>query len=75
MTVQDIEKIALQLNPKERARLAGLLLESLESEPDPEIERIWADEAERRLRVAENDPKAYRTAEEVLKDAKLKLGK
>ncbi len=34
----------------ERATLAGLLLESIEQEPDPEVEEAWKIEIERRIK-------------------------
>jgi putative addiction module component (TIGR02574 family) len=39
---------ALELTDNDRATLAGLLIESLETEPDPDVEAAWAEEAERR---------------------------
>jgi putative addiction module component (TIGR02574 family) len=39
---------AFELPENERATLAGLLIESLEPPPDPDIEELWAAEAERR---------------------------
>lgn len=33
----------------DRAALAGLLIESLEGEPDPDVEAAWAAEIERRV--------------------------
>ena len=41
---------ASDLEESDRATLAGLLLESLEGEPDPEVEVAWAKEIDRRLR-------------------------
>ena len=41
------------LSEEERATLAGLLIESLESEVDPDVEEAWRVEIERR--VAELD--------------------
>ena len=41
------------LSEKERATIAGLLIESLESEVDPDVEEAWRKEIERR--VAELD--------------------
>ena len=34
----------------ERAELAGMLIESLDGEPDEEVEAAWAEEVERRVR-------------------------
>ena len=44
---------AFELPENERATLAGLLIESLGSAPDPENEEVWAEEAERRWREIE----------------------
>lgn len=43
---------ALHLSPAERAAVAEQLLSSLDK-PDPEIDAIWADEAEARIKAAE----------------------
>jgi putative addiction module component (TIGR02574 family) len=39
---------ALELTDNDRATLAGLLIESLETSPDLDVEAAWAEEAERR---------------------------
>ena len=44
---------AVDLSEKDRATLAGMLIESLDPKPDPEVDRAWADEIARR--VAELD--------------------
>lgn len=41
---------AAGLEEGDRATLAGLLLERLEGEPDPDVEATWAEEIVRRLR-------------------------
>ena len=46
MSVQELEAEILKLPSHERARLAEVLIESLDEED--EISRAWADEAERR---------------------------
>lgn len=54
---RDLKKLfrdAFELPETERATLAGLLIESLEPPPDPEIEEEWAVEAERRWREIES---------------------
>jgi len=48
-TFTDGWKEAADLSEKDRADLAGLLIESLEGEPDPEVEAAWAAEIERRV--------------------------
>ena len=52
-TFTDVWKEAAELSEEDRAALAGLLIESLEGEPDPDIEAAWAAEIARR--VAELD--------------------
>ncbi|MBI1818284.1 MAG: addiction module protein [Deltaproteobacteria bacterium] len=47
--VVELFKRACQLPEKDRAELAGLLLESLETEPDPAVDQAWAQEVERRV--------------------------
>ena len=44
---------AFELPEGDRATLAGLLIESLEPPPDPDVEEAWAAEAERRWREIE----------------------
>ena len=48
-TFTDLWKDASELSAKDRADLAGLLIESLEGEPDEGIEAAWAAEIERRV--------------------------
>lgn len=45
---------AFELPENDRATLAGLLIESIEPPPDPEVEEAWAVEAERRWREIES---------------------
>ena len=54
---RDLKKVfreVFELPEQERATLAGLLIESLEPAPDPEVEEAWAIEAERRWREIES---------------------
>jgi Putative addiction module component len=48
MSIKEIEAAVLKLVPKDRARLAGKLLDSLEDLSEEESESLWAQEAERR---------------------------
>jgi putative addiction module component (TIGR02574 family) len=48
--VQDLFRRAAELSEGDRAELAGLLIESLEGEPDTGVEAAWAEEVERRVR-------------------------
>lgn len=45
---------AMELEDNDRATLAGLLIESLEGPEDPDVERAWADEVERRWQEIES---------------------
>ncbi len=49
----DLWKEASELSEKDRADLAGLLIESLDGEPDEDVQAAWSAEIERR--VAELD--------------------
>lgn len=49
-TLDELFREASELSENERAELAGLLLESLQGEPDEGVEVAWAEEVERRVR-------------------------
>ena len=72
MSIKEVEAAALRLVPKDRARLAGKLLESLENLSEKEIEFIWAEEAERRD-AAWASADTARTAKRVFRTARAKL--
>ena len=72
MSIKEIEAAALKLIPKDRARLAGKLLESLEGLSDEENEMIWVEEAERR-EAAWSSSVTGRAAKRVLRSARAKL--
>ena len=48
-SVHRIESEVLKLSAKARARLAERLISSLDDHADPDSERLWLEEAERRL--------------------------
>ena len=50
MDIQTIEREALGLKPAHRAKLAHELLESLDTLSPEEINELWLDEAEHRLK-------------------------
>ena len=52
--VKELLEAAVALSEADRAELAGLLLETLEHEPDPGVEIAWANEIERRVREIES---------------------
>ena len=48
-SVRELYDEASALNEKQRADLAGLLLESLDSVRDPDVEQAWAAEIKNRI--------------------------
>jgi putative addiction module component (TIGR02574 family) len=46
---KDVFRDAAELSEQDRATLAGLLIESLEGEPDADVEAAWATEIARRV--------------------------
>lgn len=46
--IEEIQRELLDLDLRDRAALAKVLLESLEELPQPELDRLWAEEAEAR---------------------------
>jgi hypothetical protein len=73
MSTEELEAEALKLAPRERARLAERLLQSLEDLSDDENARLWADEAERRDRAWDANPAIGRAADDVFRDARARL--
>jgi putative addiction module component (TIGR02574 family) len=67
--VTELFEKASILSEKDRAMLAGLLIESLESEIDPDVEDAWRAEIERR--VAELDAGTVETVPWEVVKAKL----
>jgi putative addiction module component (TIGR02574 family) len=47
--LEELYEKASELPPKDRAELAGRLLESIEDEPEEGVEEAWAAEIERRM--------------------------
>jgi putative addiction module component (TIGR02574 family) len=73
MKVQEIEKEALQLSSRERALLAEHLIGSLEADTDPDAERHWIEESERRYAEYKAGRVKAIPADQVFKNARAKL--
>jgi hypothetical protein len=73
MKLEEIEAAALKLDPKGRARLAGRLLDSLETLSPEENARIWAEEAQRRSDALDAGALSSRSADEAFRDARARL--
>ena len=45
---EELQKQARALSPREKAALARILIEDLDASSDPDAERLWLEEAQRR---------------------------
>lgn len=63
-------KEALQMEPDDRAMLAERLISSLEPEADPEIERSWQKEIQKRLKDSQNNHVEFLSWDEVRRKIK-----
>jgi hypothetical protein len=73
MSLKELKDEAMKLAPEARAKLAHALLASLENLSEGEIELLWATEALRRDDEIDAGKVSLRPADEVLKDARLRL--
>ena len=67
MSNKDILKLAMKLKPEEKFLLIEGLIKSLD-EPDKNIDEIWAEEAEKRLKAYREGKLKSIPYEEVFKD-------
>ena len=70
---RELESKALKLSPRERARLAQRLISSLDQEVDADAEKLWLQEAERRLGEIKSGKVAGNPAEQVIRKARSAL--
>ncbi|HSF38974.1 MAG TPA: addiction module protein [Thermoanaerobaculia bacterium] len=73
MKLNELENEALKLDPPSRARLAEVLLRSLDELSEREVEALWLDEAERRERAWDAGEAEGIPAEQVMAKAKRPL--
>lgn len=73
-SAKQLQADALRLSDNERAELARLLLLSLEAVADPDAERLWAEEAERRYRELKSGVVEAIPSEDVFREARSRLG-
>jgi hypothetical protein len=64
---------ALQLDPHERALLAEHLIGSLDADEEPEVERLWVEEAERRYKEHKEGTVKSKPAALVIREARAKF--
>jgi hypothetical protein len=70
MTVEEIRREALRLDPETRAELAHVLLTSLDNLSEVEVERLWLDEAARRESELDDGTASPSPAQDVLARAR-----
>lgn len=70
VSIEELEDAALKLDPKDRARLAERLLDSLEQLSAEENARLWAEEAQRRSDAMDAGSLSNRAADDVFRDAR-----
>jgi len=71
--VRELEAKALKLPRKERARLAQRLISSLDQKVDADVEKLWLEEAERRLGELKSGKVVAIPAEKVIRKARSTL--
>ena len=70
---RELESRVLKLSRRERARLAQRLISSLDQEVDADAEKVWLEEAERRLGELTSGKVAGIPVEKVIKKARAAL--
>ncbi len=75
MRFEDLQAEALKLSTEEREKLVKRLILSLDQgpEPDPELEQVWAQEAERRYQEFLHGREEAIPAEEVFRAVRAAL--
>jgi len=70
---REIEAQALSLSRRARARLAQRLISSLDPKVDADVEKVWLQEAERRLAELKSGKVTGIPAEKVIRKARAAL--
>ncbi|MFN2374108.1 MAG: addiction module protein [Cyclonatronaceae bacterium] len=73
--LKEIEQSALNLNARDKARLADKLLQSIHGKIDPVIEQAWIDEVEKRKKALKSGEASLHEASDVLNEARKRLQK
>ncbi|CAN0052588.1 unnamed protein product [Chrysoparadoxa australica] len=73
--LKEIEDSALNLDRKNKARLADKLLQSIHGKIDPEVEQAWIDEIQKRKESIKSGEASLHSATEVLKEARKRIQK
>lgn len=71
--IKEIENSALNLNKKEKARLADKLLQSIHGKIDPDIEKAWIKEVQKRKKSLKSGESSLHSSSEVLSEARKRI--
>jgi hypothetical protein len=69
-TLEQIVHDVMQLNPAQRAELADLLAEALDVTPPDEVQKLWVEEANKRLTEVRSGKVETIPGENVLAEAR-----
>lgn len=72
---KEIEKSALNLDRKNKARLADKLLQSIHGDIDPDVEQAWIQEVQKRKESLESGEASLHPSSEVLNEARKRIQK
>jgi hypothetical protein len=73
MSTQELERRALSMTPRARAKLARKLLKSLETLSEEENDKLWIEEAQRRDDEWSGGRAKRKAGEKVLKEIRSRL--
>ena len=73
--LKEIENSALNLNKKDKARLANKLLQSVHGKIDPVIEKAWIQEVQKRKKSLKNGEASLHSSSDVLEEARKRIQK
>lgn len=71
--IKEIENSALNLNKKDKARLADKLLQSIHGKIDPDIEQAWIKEIQKRKVSLKTGESSLHSSSEVLSEARKRI--
>lgn len=74
MAFDELEKHARALSTEEKAALARILIEELDTTIDPDADRLWLEEAQRRYNAFLGGEIEARPGDEVMQRARDRLG-
>lgn len=74
MAFEELEKHARALKVEEKAALARILIEELDTNTDPDADRLWLEEAQRRYDAFLRGETEARPGDEVMQRARNRLG-